>query len=224
MRVLVVDDESELRRAIARRLRAQGHGVDEAEDLETANHYRRVTPPEVVILDRMLPDGDAVDQLQRWRQDGWATPVILLTARDQVADRVEGLSAGADDYLVKPFAMEELLARVASIARRHSDPAPSVVRWDDLEIDTGRREVRRGGVLIPLRPKEYSLLDLLVRKAGQVVSKSDVIDACWDDTHEPLSNVEESLVASLRRKLGKPNPIRTVRGAGYLLERNSRDD
>ena len=221
MRLLVVEDEKELREAIVRRLRAKGHGVDEAGDIETARHTMKVYEYALVILDRMLPDGDSLDLVSAWRRAGTMTPVLFLTARDQVADRVAGLEAGADDYLVKPFAMEELLARVGTIARRHAAPTPSVLVYGDLEIDTGRREVRRGGVLIPLRPKEYSLLELLTARAGRVVERRDIMDACWDEAHEPSSNVDEVLVASLRRKLGKPSPIRTVRGAGYMFEEES---
>ena len=218
MRILVVEDEPELRQAIVRRLRAQGHAVDEAPDGGEAEAALRVYEYAVIVLDRMLPDGDSVERLQRWRRAGKATPVVLLTARDRVEERVEGLEAGADDYLIKPFAMEELLARVATLTRRQEAPAPSVRVLGDVEIDAGRREVRRAGVLIPLRPKEYALLELLTASAGRVVERREIIDACWDEAHEPSSNVDESLVASLRRKLGKPSPIRTVRGAGYLFE------
>lgn len=218
MRILVVEDEPELRRAIVRRLRAQGHAVDEAEDGETAEYLMSVYEHSVVVLDRMLPDGDSLDRLRQWRHCGCRTPTLVLTARDRVPDRVEGLEAGADDYLVKPFAMEELLARVSALSRRRLLPTPSVLCVDDVELDTGRREVRRDGVLIPLRPKEYTLLELLMTREGRVVSRAEIVDACWDEAHEPLSNVEEVLVASLRRKLGPPTLIRTVRGAGYVLE------
>ncbi|MEM7310454.1 MAG: response regulator transcription factor [Planctomycetota bacterium] len=218
MRILVVEDEAELRGAIARRLRAQGNGVDEAPDVRTARFLVSNQDFAVVILDRMLPDGDAVEEVRRWRHDGLRTPVLILTARDRVEERVEGLEAGADDYLVKPFAMDELLARVAAVGRREAAPTPSVLRFGNVEVDTGRRELRRAGVLIPLRPKEYALLTLLAARAGRVVTRGEIIDACWDEAHELTSNVDEVLVASLRRKLGKPSPIRTVRGAGYLLE------
>lgn len=221
MRILIVEDEAELRDAIVRRLRAQGHGVDEAADGENAEHQVSVNDYGAVVLDRMLPDGDSLERLPRWRRSGVATPILLLTARDSVEDRVQGLEAGADDYLVKPFAMAELLARIATITRRGAAPAPSVLTFGDLTIDTGRREVRRAEVLIPLRPKEYSLLELFTSRAGRVVTRRDIMDACWDEAHEPLSNVDEVLVASLRRKLGEPTPIRTVRGAGYLFEGDS---
>ncbi len=224
MRVLVVEDESELRGAIARRLRAAGHAVDEAGDLADADEQVFVNDYGAVILDRMLGAADGVERLREWRRRGDSTPVLLLTARDRVEDRVEGLEAGADDYLVKPFAMTELLARVTAISRRHATtPGASVImREGDLEIDGGRREVRRDGVLIPLRPKEYALLELLARRVGQVVSRGDILEACWDRAHEASSNVEEVMIASLRRKLGRPSLIHTVRGTGYLFE--ARDD
>ena len=218
MRVLVVEDQKELRHAVVRRLRARGYSVDEASDATTADEYMATYEYAVVILDRMLPDGDAIERLGQWRQRGDATPTLFLTARDRVTDRVAGLEAGADDYLVKPFAMDELLARVGALARRSSLPHPAVIREADVEIDTGRREVRRAGVLIPLRPKEYALLELLATRRGRVVARGEILDCCWDEAHEPLSNVEEVVMAALRRKLGKPPLIRTIRGAGYLFE------
>jgi len=221
MRILVVDDQVELRGAIARRLRTEGHGVEEAGDLGTARHLLGAFEYGVMVLDRMLPDGDAVAQLARWRRAGVRLPILLLTARDRVEDRVEGLKAGADDYLVKPFAMEELLARLTALGRRREAPGLSLLVFGELEIDSGRRELRRAGVLIPLRPKEFSLLELLASRAGRVVTRSEIIDCCWDESHEPSSNVDENLVASLRRKLGKPSPIQTVRGSGYLFELKS---
>lgn len=217
MRILLVDDEAELRAAIARRLRALGHAVDEAADGAAMDCLLAMHEPAVMVLDRMLPDGDALARLQRWRRCGRRTPVLLLTARTQVADRVAGLTAGADDYLVKPFAMEELLARVAALGRRDAPPRAIVLRAGTIELDSGRREVRRAGVLIPLRPKEFALLELLLARAGQVVSRAEIIESCWDNHHEPASNVDEAVIAALRRKLGQPDPIRTVRGAGYQL-------
>ena len=218
MRILVVEDQPELREAIVRRLRAEGHGVDQAGDCETAEYLMSVYEHAVIVLDRMLPDGDSVDRLQAWRQRGMNVPVLLVTAKDDVSDRIDGLHSGADDYLIKPFAMEELLARVAAIGRRQSIPLASILKIADLEINLGRREVKRSGVLLALRPKEYALLELLMKRSGRVVTHSEIIDACWDEAHEPASNVDEVLVASLRRKLGQPVLIRTVRGAGYMLE------
>ncbi len=218
MRVLVVEDQLEIRRAVGRRLRADGHGVDEAGDGGSAESFVSTYRYDVIVLDRMLPDGDALGLLQDWRARGVAAPVLFLTARDQVADRVDGFDAGADDYLVKPFAMDELMARVTAIARRGATTRPSRVTIGDLEIDFARREVRRAGVLLVLRPKEHALLELLATRAGRVVSRREIVASCWGEDHEPLSNVEEVVIAALRRKLGRPPLIRTVRGAGYLLE------
>lgn len=218
MRVLVVEDQIEICQAVGRRLRAEGHGVDEAGDGGTAESFVSSYRYDVIVLDRMLPDGDALELLQRWRSRGVATPVLFLTARDLVEDRVDGFEAGADDYLVKPFAMDELMARLTAIARRGATTRPSRARIGDLEIDFGRREVRRAGVLLTLRAKEYALLQLLATHVGRVVSRGEIVASCWGEDHEPLSNVEEVVIAALRRKLGRPPLIRTVRGAGYLLE------
>ncbi len=218
MRVLVVEDQVEIRQAVARRLRADGHGVDEADDGGTAESFVSTYRYDVIVLDRMLPDGDALGLLKRWRGRGLTVPVLFLTARDQVEDRVGGFEAGGDDYLVKPFAMDELVARLTAIARRAATTAPSRLEIGDLEIDFGRREVRRAGVLLTLRAKEYALLELLATRAGRVVSRREIVAGCWGEDHEPLSNVEEVVIAALRRKLGRPPLIRTVRGAGYLLE------
>ncbi len=218
MRVLIIEDDAELRGAVARRLRAVGYAADEATDLTDGDELQAVSDYDLVILDRMLPDGDAFEQLAGWRRAGVETPVILVTGSTSVEDRVEGLSTGADDYLTKPFAMAELLARVAALTRRATPPLPAQVRVGDLVIDSARREVRRAGTLLPLRPKEYSVLHLLASRKGVVVSRADIIEHCWDMNYEPSSNVEESVVASLRRKLGKPELIRTARGSGYVLE------
>lgn len=218
MRILVVEDHTELRAAIVRRLRARGNSVDEVGNARDAKAYLQAAAYDVAILDRMLPDGDSIDVLRALRAAANRTPILLLTARDQIADRVEGLEAGADDYLVKPFAMDELLARIGVLARRSAPPRPSITRVADLELDAGRREVRRAGILIPLRPKEYSLLELLANRLGRAVSRNDILDYCWDVLESPASNVEESIIASLRRKLGEPALIKTVRGMGYMLE------
>ncbi|MFT7669852.1 MAG: DNA-binding response OmpR family regulator [Planctomycetota bacterium] len=221
MRVLIVEDDRELRGAIARRLRALGHGVDTAQSCEEARWLLGVHVYASIILDRLLPDGDSVEHLRAWRRSGVRTPVLILTALDQVDERLLGFESGADDYLIKPFVMEELLARVAAVARRGDVAQSSIVEIGGVHIDKGRREVRRSGDLIPLRPKEYALLELLVSRVNQVVSRSEIYQACWDESRESLSNVEEALVAALRRKLGDPVLIRTIRGHGYMLEESS---
>ncbi len=218
MRVLVVEDQAELRRAIARYLRAEGHSVDELNDGRQLGEYLEGDFVDVLVLDRMLPDGDAISMLQRLRREGNRTPTLILSSRDTVQDRVDGLEAGADDYLVKPFAMEELTARLRSLSRRRDAPQPSVVQFGSLSVDFGRREARRDGVLIPLRPKEFSLLELFATSNGRLVTKEQILNWCWDVQHQPSSNVEEVLVASLRRKLGPPPLLQTVRGSGYRFE------
>lgn len=218
MRLLIVDDHQDLRDAIARRLVALGHAIDTAVDCGDAESFVRSYTYDVVVLDRMLPDGDAIDLLQRWRRQGLQMPVLFLTACDAVQDRVAGFASGGDDYLVKPFSMDELAARVTALGRRGASLRPSLIRITDLEVDLGRREVRRAGVLLPLRPKEFTLLQLLAERAGHVVTRGEIIAGCWGEGQEPDSNAEEVLVAALRRKLGAPALIRTVRGSGYRLD------
>lgn len=218
MRILVVEDQTALREAIVRRLQALGYAVDEAVDGLSAESFVASYHYDVVVLDRLLPDGDSVCRLQAWRHQGITTPILFLTACDQVADRVHGFNSGADDYLIKPFAMEELMARVAAIARRSPALQPNILHIADMELDIGRREVRRGGVLLVLRPKEFAVLQLLAERAGQVVSHREIIARCWGEEDMPASNSEEVIVAALRRKLGMPTPLRTVRGEGYMLE------
>ena len=218
MRVLVVEDQRPMREAIARRLRGDGHGVDEAPDADEAESFLASYAYDVLVLDRMLPDGDALDRLVRWRADGLTTPTLFLTARDLVEDRLDGFAAGADDYLIKPFSMDELVARIQALARRAASTTPSRVTIDDLELDLGRRTVRRAGVLLTLRPKEYAVLELLAGRVGQVLEHRELVSKCWGEDHEPTSNVHEVVIAALRRKLGKPRLIHTVRGTGYTIE------
>jgi DNA-binding response OmpR family regulator len=221
VRVLIVEDDAELSGAMARRLRASGYAANEAASLAAADDLAGVSDYDLVVLDRTLPDGDALAFLGRWRQAGLRMPVIFVTASGDVDDRVAGLEGGADDYLPKPFAMEELLARVAALGRRAPVTTPPRIEIGDLVVDLARAEVTLGGALLPLRPKEFCVLRLLALRAGAVVPRADLIEHCWDCNYEPMSNVEESVVASLRRKLGRPALIATVRGAGYRLEVSS---
>jgi len=145
-------------------------------------------------------------------------PVLILTARDAIDDRIDGLDGGADDYVVKPFDLGELRARVRSVARRGPDLRDVVLRTGDLELNTARAEVRRAGVLLPLRQKELAVLQVLLERHGRVVSRAQLREACWDADHEPGSNVEEATLSSLRRKLGDPPLIRTRRGLGYTID------
>ena len=218
MRILLAEDHTELREAIARRLRALGNSVDEVSSIREIRTYLNGAHYDVGVFDRMLPDGESLTLLQALRNAANRTPILLLTARDRIEDRVEGLQVGADDYLVKPFAMDELMARINVLARRGEPLRDTILRIADLEVDSGRHEVRRAGVLIPLRPKEYAVLELLAVRNGRAVSRNDILEYCWDTLESPTSNVEETIIASLRRKLGEPALIKTVRGHGYKLD------
>ncbi len=218
MRVLVIEDDDDIRLGVVRTLRADGFAVDDAADVAAADLAVSVNDYDVVVADRMLPDGDALELVAERRRGGWTVPVLFLTARDAVADRVAGFEVGGDDYLVKPFAMDELVVRVRALARRAGRDAPSAIRVAGVEIDRARAEVRRDGVLLPLTSKERGILELLADRAGTVVSRAELIEHCWDEAHDPMSNVVDVHVSSLRRKLGDPQPITTVRGAGFLLD------
>ena len=218
MRILLVEDEPALRHAIARALRTDGHAVDTVGTRAAAEVEARVHDYGLVILDRGLPDGDGLDTLRAWRRQGRRHPVLVLTARDSVPDRISGLDSGADDYVVKPFDLGELRARVRSLSRRGPALGSVVLEVSDLTLDTARAEVRRAGVVLPLRPKELAVLQVLMERRGRVVSREQLRQACWDNDHEHGSNVEEAAVSALRRKLGKPPLIRTRRGLGYVLD------
>ena len=214
--MLVTEDDENLRIAVEASLRGSGFAVDVAADLPDADEALSVNAYDCVVLDRMLPAGDSLGYVSGRRRDGWDVPVLLLTARDAVADRIEGL-AWADDYLVKPFAMAELVLRVRSLCRRgDAGPAP-ILRHLDLELDPGRHEARRGGVLLTLTGKEFAVLRTLMSAGGQPVRRRDLTDAGWDEQVPPTSNVLEVLIAQLRHKLGPPPVIHTVRGVGYVL-------
>jgi len=221
MKVLVVEDNESLRKAITQRLRESGFAVDETGDgpeglwMATENQYT------VAILDLMLPGLDGLDLLKKMRKNNEETSVLIITARDQVGDRVNGLDAGADDYLVKPFALEELLARVRALTRRKHSVKNPVLKVGDLEIDTRRRSISRGGKEIDLTAREYSLLELLALRAGEVVSRAEIWEQLYDFNQDPESNVVDVFIAYLRRKIetdDKPKLIHTRRGMGYILE------
>ncbi|MEU3470055.1 response regulator transcription factor [Streptomyces sp. NPDC006687] len=217
MRVLVVEDDGDLRFAVSAALRSEGLAVDEVADLPAADEALFVTGYDCVVFDRTLPSGDAIDYVDELRRAGRTVPVLFLTARDTVADRVAGFAVGGDDYLVKPFAVPELVARVHNLCRRSGAARPPVRRIADLEIDTARRQVHRDGVLLILTRKEFAVLELLAARADQAVPRAELIEKCWDEMAEPNSNVVEVLVSQLRRKLGDPPLIHTVRGVGYRL-------
>jgi len=210
----VVEDDENLRVAIAGSLRAAGFAVDAVGDLPAADEALSVNSYDCAVLDRMLPSGDALRYVQARRP---AVPVLFLTARDAVADRIAGLDAG-DDYLVKPFAVEELAARVRRLCRRVSGGLPPVLRCGDLEVDSGRHEVRRAGVLLTLTGKEFDVLRHLVVRQRQPVGRTELIREVWDPLVDPASNVLDVVITQLRRKLRNPPMIQTVRGYGYRIE------
>ena len=218
MRILVIEDDPDIAAGVEAGLRAAGFAVDLAHDVESAELAHSINAYDTVVADRMLPDGDSIDLVAAWRNDGQVTPVLFLTARDAVADRVDGFEVGGDDYLVKPFALDELIVRVRALCRRAQRDVPAVVEIGTLVIDRSRAEVRRDGVLLPLTAKERCLINFLADNPDRVVSRSELIEHCWDEAHDPMSNVVDVHVGSLRRKLGQPAPIRTVRGAGFVLD------
>jgi DNA-binding response OmpR family regulator len=224
MRVLLVEDSKRLQSSISTALRRSGYAVDVCGTGDEGLWYAQSNPYDVVILDLMLPGLDGMEILNRMRTSGNRAAVLILSARDAVEDRVRGLQAGADDYLIKPFALEELLARVETLCRRkYLQPDPRI-RISDLEIDTARKEVRRAGKFIELTPREYRLLEFLGARAGQVVSRSEIEEHIYDERVEPMSNVVDSAICNLRRKVdatGMTPLLKTRRGMGYLLTSDS---
>lgn len=219
-RLLVVEDHPELRENLARGLRATGYTVDLAGDGPTGLAAAQEAVHDLLILDRMLPGLDGVELLRRLRRAGSAVPVLLLTARDTVQDRVDGLDAGADDYLPKPFAAEELLARVRALLRRGSHRADPVVEIGDLEVDTTARIAKRGNRRLDLTAREFALLDRLVERPDQVVSSTELVDLLYGADGEEQRNALAVLVGRLRRKLdpdSKAPLLHTRRGFGYVL-------
>jgi len=221
MRVLLIEDSACLQQTVGAALRRSGYAVDVSGDGEDGLWRAENHAYDVIVLDLMLPKLDGLSVLQRLRARGQATHVVLLTARDSVPDRVRGLRAGADDYLVKPFALEELLARVEALCRRAYGAKQNRVAIGDLEMDTGAKAVWRAGQPVKLKPREYQLLEYLARRRGEVVTQTEIEAHLYSDDAEPMSNVVESILSSLRRKLGEGHPaplIHTRRGLGYVLE------
>jgi len=220
MRVLVVEDSERLRRSLAIGLRKSGYAVDLAADGAQGLWSAQSNSYDVIVLDLMLPEVDGLSVLQTLRRKEIDSPVLILTARDSVEDRVRGLRLGADDYLIKPFAFDELLARIEVLTRRpHGVKSPQIV-IGDLELDTAARTVRRGGAMIELPPREYALLEYLALRKGQVVSRTEIEQHIYDEHVEPASNVVDAAVYALRRKIDRadgPSFIRTRRGMGYTL-------
>ena len=219
MRILVIEDERKIAGFLERGLSAEGHQVDVVRDLAAARLAAYDEGYDLLLVDRMLPDGDGLTVVRELRRAGDRTPAICLTARDRVEERVEGLYGGADDYLVKPFEFDELLARIAAVTRR--SPQADNMAVGDLVIDVAARRVQRGTKEVRLTAQEFALLRYLVENAGRVLSRTRILDAVWGVTHDPRTNVVDVYVSYLRAKVDKgfERPlIHTVRGAGYVLE------
>ncbi len=220
MRILIVDDESAVRNALRRAFALAGYEVALAADGEQAIVTLRDSAPDAVVLDVLMPGLDGLEVCRRMRAAGDRTPVLMLTARETVADRVAGLDAGADDYVVKPFDLDELLARVRALLRRASNGDGSVLKFEDLMLDRGAREAARGTRRIELTSTEYNLLELFMRHPRQVLTRSLIYERVWEYDFGPLSNSLSVYMGYLRRKLeagGESRVLHTVRGTGYVL-------
>src|SRR5262245_32952759 len=220
MRLLVVEDDSGLVAALHEGLRARGFAVDHAASAERALDLLRVNPYDLVTLDLGLPGMDGIAMLRALRAKGNVIPVLVVTARGEVADRVGGLDAGADDYLQKPFAFAELLARIRALLRRRGSVAMAPLRVADLELDAARFAASRAGNPLSLTAKEFSILEYFMLHAGELVTRTMLLDHCWDESYEGLSNLVDVHVSRVRRKVDVPGrkPLfQTIRGAGFIL-------
>ena len=224
MRVLIVEDEPKMAGLIRRGLVEEGHAADVAASGEDAVWMAGAHAYEAIVLDVMLPGASGFETCRRLRDDGVWTPVLMLTARDAVTDRVAGLDAGADDYLTKPFSLAELLARLRALARRGGVERPTELVVGDLRLDPATRRVRRCETEVELSPKEFALLETFMRRPGQVLSRLQLLEHAWDFAYENRSNVVDVYVRYLREKVDRPfgaDSIETVRGAGYRLREDA---
>lgn len=227
MRILLAEDDRRLGASIGRGLRDHAYAVDHMEDGARALSEAVIITYDAIILDVMLPSLSGLDVARELRRRSIAVPILMLTARDAIEDRVAGLDAGADDYLVKPFAFDELLARLRALLRRGPHLAPAVLTVGDLEVDTRRQTATRAGRPIGLTTKEYALLEYLARHHGRVVARAEISAHVWDDNHDPLSNNIDVLVNRLRRKIDhgvEGALLQTRRGAGYMLAESQEDE
>jgi two-component system, OmpR family, copper resistance phosphate regulon response regulator CusR len=220
MRILVVEDEPEAAAVLAKGLREHAFAVDTAADGRSAVEAIAVNDYDLVILDVLLPGLSGLEVCREVRRSGAAVPILMLTARGEPDQRVEGLDVGADDYLPKPYHFPELLARIRALLRRGPALASSVLTVEDLTLDTRARRVERAGRTVSLTAKEYALLEYLVRRQGEVVGRSDIAEHVWDDSFDPISNLIEVYIQRLRRKIDDGSPVKLIhtrRGAGYTL-------
>lgn len=221
MKILLVEDSAPTRDLVHRSLSEAGHAVQLASRVSSARKLLESNSFDVIVLDVMLPDGDGRDLCADWRRAGCVTPILFLTARGDVADRIAGLDAGGDDYLKKPFALAELLARIRALARRHGVAPLRVLASGPLTIDFSARTLHQTGVEIPLTAREWEMLELLAARHGRLVSREEVLDALWHDTSAQASDSLDVIAGRLRRKLGDQSPgviLRTLRGQGFRLD------
>lgn len=224
MRILLVEDEPDVARMLAKGLREQTYAVDVENDGQAAMYQTQMNDYDLIILDVMLPRKDGFTICRELRKAGSAVPVLMLTAKDDVRDRITGLDSGADDYLIKPFDFHELLARVRALLRRGPTLQPEIIEVADLKIDTRSHQVTRTNLTIELTAKEYALLEYLARRAGQVISRTEIAGHVWDENFDPFSNLIEVYIQRLRRKIDDGHElklIRTLRGEGYRLATGS---
>lgn len=225
MRILLVEDDAKIASFIAKGLHQEGYAVDHAEDGETGLHLALTEPYDAAVIDLMLPRKDGLSLIEEMRQARRSTPVIILSAKRAVDERVKGLQAGGDDYMTKPFAFSELAARLQALLRRsHGKVESNQLACSDLTLDLLRREVSRGGERIELQPKEMALLEYLMRHAGRVVTRTMIMEHVWNYNFDPQTNVVEARICKLRDKIDRPHKtklIHTVRGVGYVLRESA---
>ena len=222
MRALVVEDEHRLADRLARGLREEGFAIDVAPTMALARELASGADYDLVLLDLKLPDGSGLDLLAEWRRDGIGVPVLVLTAKDLLDDKVRGLRTGADDYLTKPFSFAELLARIQALLRRSAAPLRSVLEVGDLRVDRGGHRAERAGRALELTAKEFALLEFMALRTEQVLSRATIAEHVWDGGYDAQSNVIDVIVSRLRRKLeagGGSRVLHTVGGVGYTLRR-----
>jgi two-component system copper resistance phosphate regulon response regulator CusR len=221
LRILLVEDEPRMAQVVAKGLREQSYAVDVAGDGNAALYQTSINDYDLILLDVLLPGPDGFDVCRELRARGNATPVLMLTARATIDDRITGFDAGADDYLTKPFAFRELVARVRALLRREPLLHPDLVQLEDLVLDAGSHRVSRAGREIELTAKEYALLEYLARRAGQLVSRVEIAEHVWDESFDPFSNTIEVYVNRLRKKIDEQHALKLIhtrRGEGYILE------
>jgi len=221
MRILIVEDDKKVGAFLEKGLKEEQYAVDVCRDGEEAMDLAMVNPYDVIVLDIMLPKKDGFAVCRELRQAGVLTPILMLTAKDTVEDKVAGLTEGADDYLTKPFSFEELLARIRALLRRSQDYKTKVLKVADLELDPARRQAIRAGRKIPLTGKEYALLEYMMRNKGRVLTESMIIEHVWDMNYEGTSNIVNVYINYLRKKIDEAAPVKliqTVRGYGYMID------